>query len=494
MKREDLHSALLADFYALTMAQGYWKHGMNHRAVFEMFFRKQPFSGGFSMFAGLGTMLEALKDFCFSPDDIAYLASLGANGNKTFDPAFLDFLKDFHFSGSIWAMEEGRAVFPQEPLVRVDAPLIECQILEAMLLNNLNFQTLIATKTARVWLASGKGNIMEFGLRRAQGPDGGMSASRAAYIGQANGTSNVLAAKEFGMPALGTMAHSWIMAFPSEEESFRAYAELYPNNTIFLIDTFDTINSGVPNAIKVGKEMQARGQNFGVRLDSGDIQYLTTKVRKMLDDAGLNKAFISVSNDLDENIILSLRENGAPIDSWGVGTQMVTGGYGGPYSTAAFTGVYKLMAKYREDGTAEPVIKFSDAPEKTTTPGVKQVWRLKDGKGCYLADVMGLDIPGEEPSVVKGRKQTFWHPSADYRHFALSPDETETLLKPWVVDGKPAGSYPSLQDIRALVRKELDSLDNTYKRILNPHIYKVSITENLRKVKLDLIHKRLSDA
>ncbi|MDR2078920.1 MAG: nicotinate phosphoribosyltransferase, partial [Treponema sp.] len=249
-------SALLTDFYSLTMAQGYWKNKMDNRAIFEMFFRRHPFGGGFSIFAGLGPLLETLRNFSFSSGDIDYLEGL-----KFFEKPFLDYLRDFRFTGSLWAMDEGTVIFPQEPLIRISGGLIECQIIEGMLLNIINFQSLIATKTARVWLAAGKGSVMEFGLRRAQGPDGAMSASRAAFIGGASGTSNVLAGKELGIPVLGTMAHSWIMAFPSEEEAFQAYADLYPEFPVFLIDTYDTLRSGTPNAIKVGKRVAAKGKN-----------------------------------------------------------------------------------------------------------------------------------------------------------------------------------------------------------------------------------------
>jgi nicotinate phosphoribosyltransferase len=290
-------SALFTDFYSLTMAQGYWKRNINQRAVFEMFFRRQPFEGGYAIFAGLGTLLERLRAFSFSSNDIEYLNSLGI-----FENAFTEYLKNFRFTGSLWAMDEGTVVFPHEPLIRVEGGLIECQIIEGMLLNTINFQSLAATKACRVWLASGKGSVMEFGLRRAQGPDGAMSAARAAYIGGASGTSNTLAGKVFGIPVMGTMAHSWIMSFPGEEEAFNAYAELYPDKTVFLIDTYDTLKSGIHNAIKAGKKLAEQGKNCGVRLDSGDIQYLSVEARRLLDKAGLHKATITVSNDLDESM------------------------------------------------------------------------------------------------------------------------------------------------------------------------------------------------
>jgi nicotinate phosphoribosyltransferase len=475
-------SALFTDFYSLTMAQGYWKKKINSRAVFEMFFRRHPFSGGFSVFAGLETLLEKLRDFTFSPDDLQYLSSQGI-----FEDAFLDYLSGFKFRGDLWAIDEGTIIFPQEPLVRVDADLIESQIIEGLILNTVNFQTLIATKTARVYLASGKGSVMEFGLRRAQGEDGAMSASRAAFIGGASGTSNVLAGKNYGIPVLGTMAHSWIMSFPSEEEAFQAYADIYPDKTIFLIDTYDSLKSGVQNAIKVGRRMAAQGKNFGVRLDSGDMHYLSVEVRRMLDEAGLPKAAITVSNDLDENIIETLVKAGAPINSWGVGTQMVTGG-----SEAAFAGVYKLAAKEESGGVLMPKMKFSDNPEKTTNPGVKQVWRVRDVNGNALADVLSLAEDGDK--IERGGRYRFWHPQADYRHFYHTVDgSAEPLLKLRLHDGREQIPSPPLKAIQDKVKSGLDSFDQSYKRMLNPHIYKVSVTEKLRTLKLDLIKNYLGD-
>ena len=483
-------SALFTDFYELTMAQGYWKRGMNHRAVFDMFFRRQPFNGGFSVFAGLETFLDKLASFHFSSEDIEYLESL-----SYFDRDFLAYLRDFRFSGDVWAMDEGTIVFPQEPLIRIDANLIEAQIIEGMLLNTINFQSLIATKTARVYLASNKGTIMEFGLRRAQGPDGAMSASRAAYIGGASSTSNVLAGKTFGIPVMGTMAHSWIMSFPSEEAAFDAYAETYPDRTVFLIDTYDTLDSGIKNAIKVGKKLAAQGKRFGVRLDSGDIHYLSVEVRKALDAAGLKQATIAVSNDLDESIIQTLTAAKAPIDSWGVGTNMVTGG-----TEAAFTGVYKLAAREIVGGELQPTIKFSDNPEKTTNPGVKQVWRLYSPDGMADADVMTLDQklvhdPGATNDIIrKGVEQAFWHPAADYRHFHYTPQgDIEQLLKLRMKRGELVTNHPTLASIQQRVRLGLDRFDGSYKRILNPHIYKVSISEQLRNLKLHLIQEYLGE-
>jgi nicotinate phosphoribosyltransferase len=477
-------SALFTDFYSLTMAQGYWQRRMDRRAVFEMFFRRLPFAGGYAVFAGLEPLLDNLRALAFQGEDLAYLESLGL-----FSAPFLDYLRGFRFTGSLWAVDEGTAVFPQEPLIRVEGGLIECQIIEGMLLNTVNFQSLIATKAARVWLASGKGAVMEFGLRRAQGPDGAMSASRAAYIGGAFGTSNTLAGKMLGIPVLGTMAHSWIMAHRSEEEAFRAYAELYPRHPVFLIDTYDTLKSGILNAVKVGKELAAAGKTFGVRLDSGDVHYLSVEVRRILDGAGLTGATITVSNDLDERIIQALTDAGAPVDTWGVGTQMVTGGM-----EAAFTGVYKLAAREDGRGRLAPAIKFSDNPEKTTNPGVKQLWRITDEGGMAVADVLGLDDPAEGDRIEQGGRYTFWHPSADYRHFSCRVSGgAEPLLKRRLAGGEPVGEAPSLKAIRARAAAALEALDQSYRRLLNPHVYKVSMTPRLRNLKLELIKNCLGD-
>ena len=475
-------SALFTDFYSLTMAQGYWKKKSNQQAVFEMSFRRQPFDGGYAIFAGLGTLLEQLETFSFSNSDIDYLKSLGI-----FEEAFTDYLKSFRFNGCLWAVDEGTVVFPHEPLIRVQGSLIECQIIEGMLLNTINFQSLIATKTCRVWQASRKGSIMEFGLRRAQGPNGALSASRAAYIGGACGTSNALAGKIFGIPVMGTMAHSWVMSFPSEEEAFDAYAGLYPDRTVFLLDTYDTLKSGINNAIKAGKKLAEKGRKFGVRLDSGDIQYLSTEVRKRLDEADFKDARIIVSNELDESIIETLVKDGAPVDGWGVGTRMVTGS-----KDAGFTGVYKLAALLEEGRAVIPVMKLSDNPEKITYPGIKQVYRVKDSSGKAVADVIGLALDAaDEPKT--GERYTFWHPAADYRHFSHKVEDIKALLKPRIERGNLLEPPPSLEAIRTHVDTGLNQFDSTYKRLLNPHLYKVSITEKLRSLKLDLIQKRLGN-
>jgi nicotinate phosphoribosyltransferase len=336
---------------------------------------------------------------------------------------------------------------------------------------------------------------MEFGLRRAQGPDGALSASRAAFIGGASGTSNILAGKIFDIPVMGTMAHSWIMSFNGEEEAFENYAAMYPDRSIFLIDTYDSLKSGIKNAIKVGKKLTEIGKNFGVRLDSGDIQYLSTEVRKQLDNAGLNKAFITVSNDLDEYIIETLVKEGAPVNSWGVGTRMVTGGQSTNSYGGAFPGVYKMAARLGETNTV-PVMKVSDNPEKTTNPAIKQVWRIKDKNGHALADVLGLASENKYDfdSLQVGQRYCFWHPCGDYRHFLHTIEgSAEELLKKRMEAGALKEKSPSLSEIKTHKETDLEIFDSTYKRLLNPHIYKVSITENLRNLKLELIKKHLGN-
>ncbi len=485
IENSTINSALFTDFYELTMAQGYWKNNMNQDVVFDMFFRRQPFNGGFSVFAGLDTLLDAITNFSFSQSDIEYLKSQGI-----FEQGFLDYLKDFKFNGDMYAFREGSIIFPQEPIVRIHAKLIEAQIVEALVLNHINFQSLIATKTARIWLSSKKGSIMEFGLRRAQGPDGGMSATRASFIGGAAGTSNTLAGKLYDIPVMGTMAHSWIMAFPSELEAFEAYAKLYPTKAIFLIDTYDTLRSGIKNAIKVGSKLVEKGYNFGVRLDSGDISYLTTEVRKELDKAGFPQATITVSNELTEEIVETLVQNNTPINSWGVGTHMVTGG-----NEASFTGVYKLAARY--DKTTQkniPAMKFSDNPEKNTNPGIKNVYRLYDEDGNARADI----ISTEDEVIEANKEYRYFHPMVDYRQFTFKASRVEPLLHKVVEKGcrveqkQEAGKV--LRKAHELMQQQLESLDASYKRILNPHIYKVSLTQAMKDLKIQFIEKRISES
>lgn len=466
-------SALFTDYYELTMAQGFYRQNKDAAAVFDVFFRRQPFGGGFSIFAGLDNLLEMLENFRFSAEDIAYLRAQGI-----FDESFLKYLASFKFSGDIYAMEEGSVIFPEEPVLRVHGNIVEAQIIEGLVLNQLNFQSLIATKAARVWLASKKGSIMEFGLRRAQGLDGALSATRASYIGGASSTSNVLAGKMYNIPVAGTMAHSWVMSFDSELEAFRAYAAIYPENSVFLIDTYDTLNSGIKNAIIVGKELKEKGFNFGVRLDSGDINYLAKEVRKRLDEAGLEKAFITVSNELNEEIIETLVSQNAPVDSWGVGTHMVTGG-----SEASFTGVYKLAARQNASNQMVATMKISDTIKKTTNPGIKNVWRLFDEKGMACGDILAL----ENETIEEGKTSRFYHPSGDFRQFDFKPAAVRQMLVLHMKGGKRLHSSTpeaALKKARAVASAQLEYLDASYKRILNPHIYKVSVTEELKSFKM----------
>lgn len=470
-------SALLTDLYELTMMQGYHHEGMHRRAVFDMFFRRQPFGGGFSVFAGLDDLLEALETIRFLPQELEYLAGLGL-----FRPEFLDYLASFRFSGDIWAVPEGTLVFPQEPLLRVHATMLEAQLIESLLLNVLNYQTLVATKTARIYLASRGGTIAEFGLRRAQGPDGAVSASRAAYIGGASSTSNTLAGMRFGIPVTGTMAHSWVMAFESEEDAFRRYAKLYPEKTVLLVDTYDTLGSGIESAITVGKELQSRGFPVAVRLDSGDIQYLSKAVRTRLDQAGLGDARIAVSNDLNEEIIAQLVAAESPVDLWGVGTQLVTGG-----SDSALTGVYKMAAREDFRGNFVPTMKLSDNPEKSTNPGIKQIYRFYGDDDYPLADL----IAREDEEILPGRGYTFYHPAGDYRKTRLERyEKIEPLLTLQMSQGRRLFPSSKLSEIRQRTLTNLDRLDETYKRIINPHIYKVSLSEELRRQKDQFFRER----
>ncbi len=465
---------LTTDLYELTMTQGYYLEGNNPQVVFDMFYRSQPFGSGYAVFAGLETLLRQIQCFYFSDEDIAYLRSLG-----TFKEPFLSYLKNFKFTGDIHAMPEGTVIFPGEPILRLHGSLIEAQLLESIILNIINFQSLIATKTSRIYVASRQGKILEFGLRRAQGLDGALSATRAAYIGGAVGTSNTQGGKQFGIPVMGTMAHSWVMSFPSEKESFQAFARLYPDNCILLIDTYDTLYSGVPNAVAVGRQLKEQGKSIGVRIDSGDLTYLSRRVRKALDEAGLTDAKITASNDLNEEIIYQLVSDHSPIDSWGVGTNLVTGG-----NQSAMNGVYKLAAK-KIDGSFEPTMKLSNNLEKTTNPGIKQVYRFFYEQEA-LADLIMLK---EEPMDTDNSFK-FNHPMIEHEYFRLSRDSythVKPLLQQFVRSGSIVGELPSLEKIREHALQELFTLDDSYKRIINPHIYKVSISDKLKELKLSMI-------
>lgn len=473
-------SALITDFYELTMMQGYWLKGHNPQVVFEMFYRTNPFDGGYVLFAGLNDLIDKLQELSFDEEEIAYLASLGI-----FRAEFLQYLSTYRFSGDIYAIAEGTVVFPNEPLLRVHTSLIDAQLLEGLLLNTLNFQSLVATKASRMVLASRGGDVLEFGLRRAQGSDGALSASRAAFVGGCSITSNTLAGKVFSIPVSGTMAHSWVMAFNSELEAFRTYAELYPGSTALLIDTYDTLGSGIDNAIIVGLEEQKKGHSIAVRIDSGDLSYLPRVVRKRLDDAGLTDAKIIVSNDLTEAIVQTLVHDEVPIDIWGIGTHLVTGG-----THASLNGVYKLAAMENPSGQFVPTMKISNSYEKSTTPGIKQVWRFYDKDGGALADLVGLE--GE--TIEAGVDYIFYHPFNEGDFFEMHTDRYahfEALLKPVMKGGKRIGPKPELSEIKERGQESLTHFHRTYLRQINPHIYKVSLTERLKRMKMEkLVEQR----
>ncbi|GAB6089605.1 nicotinate phosphoribosyltransferase [Spirochaeta dissipatitropha] len=467
-------SGLFTDFYELTMMQGYLQQDHNPEVVFEYFFRRAPFDSGYAVFAGLEPLLRSIERLSFSNDDIQYLNSL-----KMFSDDFLSYLSNYRFSGSIYAAREGSIVFPREPIIRVHAKLAEAQLLEGLILNTINFQTLIATKAARITHASRNGSILEFGLRRAQGPDGALSASRAAFIGGARATSNTLAGKLYGIPVRGTMAHSWVMAFPDELSAFKAYADLYPDSSIFLIDTYDTLGSGLQAAMSVGATLSRKGKSWGVRLDSGDLSYLSQEVRKTLDQHGHNSAKIVVSNELNEEIIQQLVSDEAPIDAWGVGTRMVSG-EGDP----GLTGVYKLCAKLLPGQSSfTSVMKLSNNPEKTTDPGIKQVYRFFDRQGIMLADMISLD----SEKAPENQKLRLYHPLISTGHYDLPEFSTcKALLEPWMEDGRISRDLPQITEIQSYTRTSLAELHPSHQRLLNPHRYKISFSAELRDLKTQM--------
>ena len=469
--------ALLTDLYQLTMAQGYWKTGMaRHEAVFHLIFRRNPFRGGFSICCGLEQAIEFLKGFGFDDSDCAYLATLeGNDGKPLFEAAFLDYLNSLRFDCDLDAIPEGTAVFPQEPLVRVRGPLLTCQLLETPLLTIINFQTLIATKAARVCLAALGEPVLEFGLRRAQGMDGGLSASRAAYVGGCAGTSNVLAGKLFGIPVRGTHAHSWVMSFDSEAESFEAYARAMPNNCIFLVDTYDTIE-GVKRAIYAGRKLTELGHRMaGIRLDSGDLADLSRKARKMLDEAGFEDAAIVASSDLDEYKIAELKKRGAKIAVWGVGTRLATA-----FDEPALTGVYKISAIREPGRNWKHKIKLSDDPAKGSTPGIQQVRRFSR-EGRFVADLI-YNETSRPDSEWSGRD--VGHPEETITVPADS--ESEALLMPVFRAGEPVYSSPSVEEMRRRSLLQLEALDPTVRAAVPSGRYPVGLETGLFELKRKL--------
>ncbi len=471
---------LLTDLYELTMAYGYWKLGMQDReAAFHLTFRQLPFDGGYAVACGLNQVIDYLLDFHFSEEDADYLATLtGNDGLPLFTKDFLAYLKNLDLACNIHAMPEGTAVFPQEPIVRVTGPLLQCQILESALLNMINFQTLIATKAARICLAAEGDPVMEFGLRRAQGIDGGVSASRAAYIGGCSGTSNVLAGKLYDIPVKGTHAHSWVMVFDSEMQAFRGYAEAMPNNCIFLVDTYDTLQ-GVRHAVAVGKELRSAGHEMvGIRIDSGDLAYLSIEAQKILSEAGFGDTIIVGSSDLDEYLIESIKDQHAPINSWGVGTRLATA-----FDNPALGGVYKLTAVKDEGGEWKYKVKLSEQLMKVTTPGVLQVRRY-NRNGEFEADaIYDLQLGIDEPCVIVD-------PMNPTRRKRIHAGTTcKDLLVPIFEEGRLVYDSPSSREAREYCLSNLASLHPTIKRLLNPHEYPAGLELGLHDLKLDLISK-----
>ena len=478
MDRQNL--TLLTDLYELTMMQGYFRNmDKNQTVIFDAFYRSNPSGGGYAITAGLEQLIDYIKGLHFAPEDIDYLASL-----RIFDRDFLDYLANFRFSGSVYAIPEGTVVFPREPLVKVIAPIMEAQLVETAILNIINHQSLIATKASRVCFAARGDGIMEFGLRRAQGPDAGTYGARAAVIGGCVGTSNVLCGQLFHVPVKGTHAHSWIMSFPDEYTAFKTYAEMYPSACILLVDTYDTLKSGVPNAIRVFKEMRDAGVHlsfYGIRLDSGDLAYLSKKARKMLDEAGFADAVISASNDLDEYLIDSLKAQGAAITSWGVGTSLITS-----RDCPAFGGVYKLAAIMNEAGEFVPKIKLSENSEKVTNPGNKTIYRIYDKEsGKIKADLICLvdeAFSEDEPLLL-------FDPLEPWKKTKLQPDAytMREILKPVFLDGDCVYESPKVMDIREYCQRELSTLWDETRRFVNPQKVYVDLSSRLYDIKIDLL-------
>lgn len=469
---------MLTDLYQLTMMYGYYKHDMmSDTAVFDVFFRRGAGESAYAIFAGLDQVIDLINNLGFNDEDVEYLSTL-----NLFSDDFLEYLKGFKFSGEIYSMPEGEVVFPYEPLLRVKANIIEAQLIETALLNIVNHQTLIATKASRVVMAAGSsGSVLEFGLRRAQGPDAGLYGARAAIIGGCSSTSNVLAGQYFDVAVAGTHAHSWVMSFPSEIDAFRAYARVFPDACLLLVDTYDTLKSGVPNAIKVFDELRAAGHEpMGIRLDSGDLAYLSKEARKMLDEAGYPNVKICASSDLDEQIIRDLIQQGACINIWGVGTKLITS-----ENCPALGGVYKLAAR-EENGKLVPKIKISDNIWKVTNPGYKKIVRIySNTTNKALADLIML----EEETIDETKPLTIFHPSEPWKKKTLYDFHTRELLIPVFKDGKQVYSSPSVLDIREFSRKELDSFWNEYKRPIKPHIYKVDLSDKLYELKKQLMRE-----
>lgn len=478
MDRQNL--TLLTDLYELTMMQGYFKNkDQNEPVIFDAFYRNNPCDGGFAIAAGLEQLIQYIKELHFDQEDINYLAGLGI-----FSKEFLDYLKDFRFTGDIYAIPEGTVVFPREPLVKVVAPIMQAQLVETAILNIVNHQSLIATKAARVCYAARGDGIMEFGLRRAQGPDAGTYGARAAIIGGCVGTSNVLCGQLFDVPVKGTHAHSWIMSFPDEYSAFKTYADMYPSACILLVDTYDTLKSGIPNAIRVFTEMREAGiplTFYGIRLDSGDLAYLSKKARKMLDEAGFPDAVISASNDLDEFLIQSLKDQGAMITSWGVGTHLITS-----KDCPSFGGVYKLAAIMGKDGKFVPKIKLSENTEKVTNPGNKKIYRVYEKEsGKIKADLICL----EEEQFSEDEPLLLFDPAEPWKKTKLPAGSftLRELMVPVFKQGECCYTTPKVMDIQKYCKEEQETLWDETRRLVNPHKVYVDLSSQLYDIKINLL-------
>lgn len=471
-------SALHTDKYQLTMAYAHWKNGTaHHRRIFDLYFRQLPFGNGFAVFAGLERAISYLKDLRFEEDELAYLADVEPH----FDPDFLDFLRRFRFQGTVHAVPEGTVIFANEPLLRIEGNVVELQLIETALLNLIGYQTLIATKAARIRHIAPGDLLMEFGTRRAQEKDAALWGARATYIAGFDSTSNLLAGKQFGIPVSGTHAHAWIQDFPDELSAFRAYAAAFPDACILLVDTYDTLRSGVPNAIQVGLELQKQGHQLqAIRLDSGDLAYLSKQARTMLDEAGLTATKIIASSDLDENTILNLKAQDAKIDGWGIGTKLITA-----YQQPSLGAVYKMVARQTEGGW-EPTIKISSNPAKITTPGLKEVYRIIDRKTRKAhADYITLaheQIDTEKPLVL-------FHPTHTFRQKQVRHYEMKPLLIPVFQEGRLVYQLPSLQEIRQYHQQQLNLFWEEYLRLLNPEEYPVDLSKQLWEEKQRLLNK-----
>ncbi|WP_293824752.1 nicotinate phosphoribosyltransferase [uncultured Parolsenella sp.] len=473
--------SLNTDLYELTMAQGFWENDlMDAEACFTVFFRDAPFDGGYAVACGTGQIADLVENFRYTDEDIAYLGSLSApGGGAMFKPAFLEWLRTFAMDVDVWAVPEGQVVFPREPIVRVQGPMAACQLIETALLNLVNFQTLVATKTARVVQAAEGHAVSDFGLRRAQGPDGGLAVARASYVGGASSTSNCLAGKIYGIPVFGTHAHSWVMAFPAEIDAFRAFARSMPKNCVLLVDTYD-VHQGIANAVTVAKEMEAAGERLAaVRIDSGDLAKLSKYARRAFDEAGLPYVKVSASNDLDEYTIQSLFAQGAPIDSFGVGTKLATCD-----PQPSLGGVYKLSAVRKAGESAwRPTMKLSEVAYKRTIPGVQQVARFYDEAGCPVGDVI-YDETLDAPTLADASCVTDSETSYDFTGLTH-----HDLLVKMVEHGRRAGDPDELEAAKRRCKDALMHLDPAVRRFLNPQVYPVGVERNLAELRARLVRE-----